>query len=186
MIVKNCATCGGAFNVQPCVKNRARFCSRACLGRARAEKMRGNTFRAGHRPANAFERGHEPWNRDMKGIHLSPATEFTKGIAPANKAAVGTERVREDRDGDRRAWVKVAEPNVWRPRAVVAWEAAHGPVPRGMIVHHENRDTLDDRVENLRLVSRAEHLVEHRPEFEPRRRASVSAATKRRFAAPVD
>jgi hypothetical protein len=80
-----------------------------------------------------------------------------------------TIRVRHKRNGDTRAWVKVAEPNVWRERARVVWEEHCGPIPRGMIVHHESRDTLDDSIENLRLISRADHLLEHRPEFEEKR-----------------
>lgn len=73
--------------------------------------------------------------------------------------------------------MKVAEPNVWKMRAVLVWEEAHGPVPKGYVVHHENRDSLDDRLENLRLLTRADHLREHRPEFEGRR--AMAAARSR-------
>lgn len=67
------------------------------------------------------------------------------------------------------------EDEVWRPRAIVVWREAHGEVPPGMIVHHENRDTMDDRIENLALISRADHLKEHRPEFEERRALAAAA-----------
>lgn len=33
------------------------------------------------------------------------------------------------------------------------------------IVHHKNHDKLDNRLENLELLTRGEHLDEHRPDF---------------------
>jgi hypothetical protein len=56
------------------------------------------------------------------------------------------------------------------------WEEANGTVPAGMVVHHKNRDTLDDALTNLELESRSAHLREHRPEFEAKRAAAASAA----------
>jgi hypothetical protein len=105
---------------------------------------------------------------------------FQPGERSSKRLAVGTVRVRERRKRTEgpRAWVKVAEPNVWRLRAVVAWEAEHGPLPPSMIVHHRNRDTLDDSLPNLEAVTRADHLAEHRPEFEAKR---AQAAAKGRW-----
>lgn len=34
----------------------------------------------------------------------------------------------------------------------VVWEIANGPIPEGMTVDHENLNSLDDRLENLRLA----------------------------------
>jgi hypothetical protein len=43
------------------------------------------------------------------------------------------------------------------------YEEAHGVIlSRSMVVHHLNEDPLDNRVENLEAVSRAEHPTRHR------------------------
>lgn len=85
---------------------------------------------------------------------------------------VGTVSIRTDhaRSGRQRAFVKLAEPNVWRERALISWESMNGPIPSGMVIHHRDRDSLNDDPENLALISRADHLREHRHEFEAKRR----------------
>jgi hypothetical protein len=97
-----------------------------------------------------------------KGVRRSPSTEF-KGGPPHNALPVGsvTIRRRPGRGDDTRAWVKVSEPNVWRPRAIVEYERAYGPVPAGFIVHHIDHDSLNDAPDNLVAMSRAEHLAHH-------------------------
>ena len=59
----------------------------------------------------------------------------------------------------------------WRYRARLTWEAANGPIPAGRLVHHRNEDPFDDRLENLQMVTRAEHARIH---MEARIRARVS------------
>ena len=119
-----------------------------------------------------FQKGHEPWNKGLKGIHLSPETQFKKGCESNRKLPVGSVTVRHrKREANPRAWVKIAEPNVWRERAKVNWERANGPIPRGMVVHHIDRDPLNDSPENLQCMSRADHMREHADDLREARNA---------------
>jgi hypothetical protein len=104
---------------------------------------------------------HTCYAASREGV-ASPGT-FPAGIVPKNKVPVGTVRIRErkNRQGERRAFVKVAEPNVWELRARLVWIKAHGPIPDGAHVHHINRDKTDDRIENLELLTPQEHNAEH-------------------------
>ena len=155
-----CEQCGDGFKRCKSGDRAIRFCSQACYWK----------WRKSVGLKNGFTKGQKAWNKGMKGRHFNAATEFKKGIVPKNKCSVGTVRIRtRSRDGKQRAWVKVGEPNTWKLRAVVEWIKAYGPIPKGLIVHHEDRDTLNDSLTNLSLMTRAAHLLEHRHEFEEKR-----------------
>jgi hypothetical protein len=100
----------------------------------------------------------------MKGVHFSPETEFKPGHSGTRTCDLGTVTIRKDKSGNPRAWVKVSTPDVWVPRAVLNWIASGNSIPSGCVVHHDNRDTLDDSLSNLRCGDRASHLEEHREE----------------------
>ena len=55
------------------------------------------------------------------------------------------------------------------------WEQANGKIPKGFILHHKNRDGRDNRLENLDIISRAEHARLHL------KGTSRSEATKRKL-----
>lgn len=137
------------------------------------------------RSRGQFQKGAVPWNKGVKGIHLSRETEFKPGHKPTVCYRVETTRVRVFRkDGElhsARAFVKIAQPSMWRLRSHVMWEKAHGPIPKGMVLHYRNGDGMDDRLGNFMLVTRAEHLEIHRPEFEDKRQARSSRTTRARW-----
>jgi hypothetical protein len=126
-------------------------------------------FVRGHRasPSTEIRPGERrsPATEIQAGERRSPQTEFRKGQAAHNRLPVGSVRIRK-RFGALRAFVKVSEPNTWLPRARVVWEQARGPMPRGHVIHHRDRDPLNDAIENLACLSRAEHRMEHHDEVQ--------------------
>jgi hypothetical protein len=115
----------------------------------------------------------------MRGIHLSPETQFKPGQISKKILPVGSITVRRDKGGKPRAWIKITDtghPSDWKLRAVFVWEKAHGPLANGQLVHHRDRNTLNDQLDNLELLTRAEHLNEHRMELARRRSAAANRA----------
>ena len=64
------------------------------------------------------------------------------------------------------------EPYLWMGRYMVfngkmvhrnVFESHNGVIPRGFLVHHRNGDTLDNQIENLELMTQAEHCKLHTP-----------------------
>ena len=185
---KSCERCGAPFSVRSYRSETARFCSRSCRarwvgslpnsgGRGKPRPYAiGNKYRCGLRPANAFPVGHTTWNKGLKGIHQSPASEFKPGHQRTPRAEIGTVSLRRTHDGNVRAFVKIEQPNKWKLRAVKAWEDHHGrAVPRGHIIHHDDRDTLNDSPSNLICLTKSEHASEHFSELTAARRGVFSS-----------
>lgn len=99
-----------------------------------------------------FPKGHIPFNKGMKGMRVSPATEFKKGQMPVNFKPVGSERV--DKDGY--IIVKVKNPKTWKMKHVVVWEQKNGKVPAGHAVVFADGNRQNCDINNLLLVSRAQ------------------------------
>lgn len=138
-----------------------------------------------------FEKGHEPQNKgktwdqfmSQEGQKNSQKTQFKPGHTPHNGGApVGTVRLRHDhknRPGCKPYyWEKVEQPNVWRMKHVLEWERHNGPVPDGCMVTFANGDTLDYRIDNLILETKAQHGVKNRHHIHGYDRESALAANK--------
>jgi hypothetical protein len=108
-----------------------------------------------------FQHGHKTWNAGLKGLHLNPETEYKKGRCSEKWLPIGSIRIRTHKSDGPRAWVKISDPNIWKLRAVLVWEENHGPLPKGMLVHHQDRNTMNDVPTNLQSLTRAEHAREH-------------------------
>lgn len=171
---KLCEKCGVGFSVPHYRREKARFCCASCRSASVAAQHLNNGPKPwaaknlqGHRhkSTSRFTKGRTPWNYGIKGTHLSPKSEFKKGRASDSRAEIGDVRERKCKGGHQRAFVKVSEPSGWRERAKVVWEQHNGPIPKGYVIHHKDRDTLNDKVENLEALTRADHINEHRSEL---------------------
>ena len=63
---------------------------------------------------------------------------------------------------DRGYWISYNRAGKRRKVHRACWEAYHGSIPEGWVVHHVNGDKLDNRVENLLAMSNSEHMTLHR------------------------
>jgi len=59
-------------------------------------------------------------------------------------------------------FVKTAQPDKWRFKHTLLWEAAHGPIPKGHMLIFKDRDRRNITLDNLRLVTIAENAVMNR------------------------
>lgn len=135
-----------------------------------------------------FKKGHQGY-RPPKCTHHSPRTEFKKGNVPKNHRPIGSIAIHRDKSDKKFRWIKVKEQGKqsekYIPYARWVWMQKHGPVPKGKMVIHFDGDTLNDAIENLRAVTRAEHLqiqMDRDPRMVKRLRASQSRAAKKRHA----
>lgn len=109
-----------------------------------------------------FRKGHKPWNTGTKGICKANSGCFQKGNIPKNWTPVGSERV-DVKDGY--VLVKVAEPNVWRHKGVVVWEATHGKMKKGHVIRYKDNNRLNCSIENLDVISKPVHLYLNKHDY---------------------
>jgi hypothetical protein len=109
-----------------------------------------------------FQPGVPSWSAGTKGLLPGSATSFKKGNRPPNYCPLGAERLTSR---DLYVKVKVGEPNRWRFKHLLVWEAHHGPVPRGHAVIFLDGNRSNVTIENLELISRRELLYLNRNGF---------------------
>ena len=105
-----------------------------------------------------FRKGSIPPNKGRKGYH-APGSEkgwFPKGHIPVNHKPVGSERI-DVKDGY--VLIKTAEPNIYRPKHKVIWEAENGPVPKGHVITFVDGNKLNLDISNLRMITQVENAI---------------------------
>jgi len=80
-----------------------------------------------------------------------PRTQFKKGQAPHNTKPIGH---RSYRDG----YLVEKTEKGFKFVHVLMWEAANGPVPKGLFVVFKDRNKANIALENLELIDRQEHM----------------------------
>ena len=85
MILKTCITCNDSFEVRNYRRDTAKFCGKRCQGVKLGLSRKGCKLTESQIRASLnsrFKKGSTPWNKELKGIHLSPETEWKKGYTP--------------------------------------------------------------------------------------------------------
>jgi hypothetical protein len=115
--------------------------------------------------SGSFQKGSTPWNKGKKGYIGANRTSFKKGQISKNHQPIGTITIRKHKRAKTSLeWIKVTEPNKWVLVGVYVWEKSHGKIPKGMVLHFKDRNPLNTNLKNLELMTRAEHIEEHRKE----------------------
>jgi hypothetical protein len=114
--------------------------------------------------ATRFPPGHVPWT---KSTHFcaggrSAETRFKPGNVSKRwdpeAYVIGALRINADGDLD----IKVANGlRAWRSMVRFTWETERGPIPPGTAVRTINGDRHDTRIENLRLATKREVMLEN-------------------------
>lgn len=86
-----------------------------------------------------------------EAIEKTKATRFKAGNIPKNHRPVGSMR----RNVDGYNEIKIAEPNKWELYSRYVYRSNYGEIPKGCVVIHVNGKSDDDRIENLRIISRS-------------------------------
>jgi hypothetical protein len=71
-------------------------------------------------------------------------------------------------------WIATASPAIQAHRWV--WINTHGVIPSKMDIHHVDEDKSNNSIENLKMLSRSDHLKEHwkDPELRAKRRVFLT------------
>jgi len=99
--------------------------------------------------------------KKRRGVSVSPATEFKKGQQPWNAGTGGTPILNKYR-GRYVVYIKERDRHICLPYARYLMEQKLGrELSSNEGVHHINFNCLDDRLENLQLVTKSEHSLIH-------------------------
>lgn len=122
-----------------------------------------------------FKPGHPSDRKGMKwadymspeGQAASRTTWFKPGHIPHNGGIpVGTLRLRKavrNKPGSKPYyWQKIAQPNVWKLKQRIEWEEHYGPIPEGYCIEFADGNTLNWHIDNLVLMTRAQHGMKNR------------------------
>ncbi len=147
-MTKQCLQCKKEYQT---TDKRRKFCSNKCYWKK--SSLLGN--------AGQFKKDNKVWNKGIKGLHLSPDTEFKKGQRGVNRVDIGTTSDRRDQNGTLRKWIKIKEPNIWIEYSKYIWLKSGRKLKKNYCLHHINNNSFDDRLENLVFVSRQDHPKLH-------------------------
>lgn len=138
-MIKNCLICDKEFYTKPSrlKDGRGRYCSRGCSDSI-------TLIKSGQRIS--------PKTEIKTGQRLSPKTEFI---------SKGDDKL-PDGKGYMRRWIGGNNGKNYREHRMVMENYLGRKLLDTEIVHHINHNKLDNRIENLRVLTQSEHAKYHR------------------------
>ena len=125
--------------------------------------MNRNNIKTGR--TGYFSKGNIPHNKGKKMppevYEKAKATMFKKGNIPSNYRPVGSERTTVD--GYRE--IKVADPNKWELKHRYIYEQHFGKISKEDIVIFLDNDKTNFDINNLKCITRKEHLYMNENKF---------------------
>lgn len=117
----------------------------------------GNQFQKGHTPANKGKR--QTTFLSPEKIERTKPNRFQKGHRPKHTKENGTITARR-KSGTSQSYKFIRlGPRNWKLLHVYLWEQVNGTLPPGQMLTFKNGDTLDCRLENLELITRAANVL---------------------------
>lgn len=110
-------------------------------------------FKKGHVPVNPFQKGFA--NLKPEQIARIQATQYKNGHIPINHKEIGTVTKKQHEGHLEYSWIKVDE-NKWELEHVHVWQQAYGEIPKGGRLIHLDKDSHNNSLDNLILVSNKE------------------------------
>lgn len=104
-----------------------------------------------------FKSGQISWNKG-KHVRQSPATEFKKGSLPHNTKTDGAISIRRDKTGRNYKYIRVAL-GKWDLYHRFLWRSVYGEIPKDKIVTFIDGNSLNCEIDNLKLITRSEHMA---------------------------
>ena len=145
----------------PVKNNRCEFCSRECAIQARHKKtvVRINCVVCG----KVFDR-HKCHLREYNFCSCKCNGQWQSACLAGKNSPhyypIGTVAYRT-LNGRVRAWIKVGNKK-WILRAHHNLNSHGVAVPKNKVIHHRDKDALNDSIANLEILTRAEHINKHR------------------------
>ncbi len=116
-----------------------------------------NGWRTGR--SGCFIKGHVPFNAGTKGLMKPNRTSFKKGDKPHNWKPIGHERITKDGYLQRKVTDTGSTKDDYVEVHRLVWEETHGSIPDSHIVLFKDGNKANIALDNLMLVSRADHAV---------------------------
>ena len=89
----------------------------------------------------SFKKGRKPWNKGKPGYQISSKS---KGYIDSHGYLVFC----------------IKKKQIFAHRMI--WEKYHGKIPKGYIIHHKDKNRLNNDISNLKLITRGEHSKIHK------------------------